>query len=307
MRHIRRLPFRQMASGAEAALHLHDVIGGDGDGPTIGISAAIHGDEAVGTQMIMRLMQQLDDAGLKGRLLLLPVANPYSFEAKSRQSPIDDLNLNRLFPGVAGGWFSEQLADTIIHEFLDKIDVLIDIHAGGTMPTVDYVYMFNDEKLSRAFGSKLLYRPAGGVSLGTVYGGTLSSISLDRNIPTVTLELGGGLIDQEPFVRRGTAGLLNMLRQLGALSGEVATRPDQVVMSSIRIVRPGQGGFLRTEAPPLGEPIAEGAVLGRVFSPYTFEQLEVIHNPVPDGWMVLAHLSENLVQAGDYGYMVGAE
>ena len=307
MNAIRRIPFRQMANGAEAALHLHEVTGGRGDGPTIGICAAIHGDEAVGTQMIMEMMRRLDHADLKGRLLMLPVADPYSFEAKSRQNPIDDMNLNRLFPGVPGGWFSEQLADTIIREFLGKVDILIDIHAGGMMPTVDYVYIFNDEKLSRAFGSKLLYRPQGGVSLGTIYGGTLSSVSLEKNIPTVTLELGGGIIDQAPYVERGTAGLMNMLRSLGALSGEVAVRSDQVVMSRIDIIRPSQGGFLRTEAPALGEPIQENAVLGRVISPYSFEELEVIRNPLKNGWMVLAHLSENLVQPGDYGYMVGQE
>lgn len=306
MRSIRRVPLFHMASGEEAALHLHEVTGGRGDGPTVGICAAIHGDEGVGTQMIMALMAGLDDAEVAGRLLVLPVVNPYSFAAKSRQNPVDDINLNRVFPGAANGWLSERLAAVVMAEFLDKVDVLIDIHAGGLMPTVDYTYWFNDETLSRAFGSKLLYRPQGGVSLGTIYGGTLSSISLERGKPTVTIELGGGLVDQRPYAARGHAGLVNMLRSLGTLPGKPVFREDTVTMTRIDIVRPGQGGFLRTEAPALGEPIAEGAVLGRVFSPYTFEELEVIRNPVPEGWMVLAHLSENLVQPGDYGYMVGA-
>jgi predicted deacylase len=305
MRSLRIVPMAMMASGAEAALHLHEIRGGRGSGPTIGICGAIHGDECVGTQMIMELARTLDPAALAGRLLLLPVANPFSFEAGGRQNPVDDLNMNRVFPGAVGGWFSEQLAALIVREFLDKIDVLIDIHAGGRMPTVDYVYIFNHEELSRAFGSKLLYRPQGGVSLGTIYGGTLSSVSLDRGIPTVTLEIGGGLIDQAPFVARGVSGLHNMLRVLGALPGAASARADQVTLSQIRIVRPSQGGFLHTEAPPLGEPIGEGDVLGRVVSPYSFEELEVIRNPVRDGWMVLAHLSRNLVQPGDYGYMVG--
>jgi hypothetical protein len=65
------------------------------------------------------------------------------------------------------------------------------------------------------------------------------------------------------------------------------------------------GGFLETAAPPLGETIAEGAVLGRVLSPYTFEELEVIRNPVPDGILILSHLTRNVVEPGDYGYMVG--
>jgi predicted deacylase len=306
MRNMRRVAFTRLAGGDEASLHLHEVTGERGTGPTIGISAAIHGDEAVGTQIVMAMIRRLNDAELKGRLLVLPVANPYSFEAGTRHNPIDDLNLNRLFPGMAGGWFSEQLAHTIVREFLEKVDVLIDLHAGGARPTVDYVYIFNDERLSRSFGSKLLYRPDS-VSPGTVYGGTLSGLAVERSIPTVTVELGGGAIDQAPYVARGVEGLENALRTLGALPGETRRREDQIVLSRIDIVRPTEGGFLRNEAPPLGERIAEGAVLGRVFSPYTFEELEVMRNSLPNGWMVLAHLSENLVQPGDYAYMVGGE
>lgn len=305
MRKIHRLDLPWMASGARAALVMHEIVGGRGDGPTIGISAAIHGDEDVGTQAIMGLAQGLDDTELAGRLLLVPVMNPFSFAAKSRQSPIDDLNINRVFPGAANGWFSERLADLVAREFLGQLDVLIDLHAGGAMPTVDYTYIFNDEALSRAFGTKLLYEPQGGVSLGTIYGGTLSSVALDRGIRCVTTELGGGVLDQAPYVARNLAGLRNMLRQLGAMPGEVTQRADQIVMSGIDIVRPGQGGYLASECPALGDAIPEGAVLGRVVSPYTFEELEVIRNPVPNGWMVLAHLTRNLVEAGDYGYMVG--
>jgi predicted deacylase len=306
MRSMRRVAFARLAGGDEAALHLHEVVGERGTGPTIGISAAVHGDEAVGTQIIMAMMRRLKDSELKGRLLLLPVANPYSFEARTRHNPIDDLNLNRVFPGIVGGWFSEQLAHTIVQEFLGRVEVLIDLHAGGALPTVDYVYIFNDEKLSRSFGSKLLYRPDV-VSPGTIYGGTLSGLAIERNIPTVTVELGGGAIDQAPYVARGAEGLDNALRVLGALPGEARMREDQIVLSRIDIVRPTEGGFLSTETPPLGERIAEGAVLGRVFSPYTFAELEVLRNSLANGWMVLEHLSENLVQPGDYAYMVGCE
>lgn len=306
MRTIHRLKLPFLSIGVQAEFVMHEITGTRGPGPTIGVSACIHGDENVGAQAIMELAQGLDDADLAGRLLLVPVVNPFAFAAKSRQSPIDDVNLNRVFPGVARGWFSEQLADLVVRAFLGRLDVLIDVHAGGAMPTVDYTYVFNDEELSRAFGTKLLYRPQGGVSLGTIYGGTLSSLALERGITTVTTELGGGVVDQGPYVARNLEGLRNMLRQLKALPGAVTRRADQVEMSRIDIVRPTQGGWLESVCPPLGEPISAGAVLGRVRSPYGFDELEVIRNPVPEGWMVLSHLTRNLVQAGDYGYMVGA-
>ncbi len=68
---------------------------------------------------------------------------------------------------------------------------------------------------------------------------------------------------------------------------------------------PKMGGFLETEAPALGKPIAAGATLGRIIHPQTFEELEHIENPVPDGIMILSHLTRNVVQPGDYAYMVG--
>jgi hypothetical protein len=71
------------------------------------------------------------------------------------------------------------------------------------------------------------------------------------------------------------------------------------------MVRLKAGGFLCTEAPPLGEEIAGGAVLGRVVSPYTFKEMEVIRNPVDQGIMILSHLTTGLVQPGEDGYMVG--
>jgi hypothetical protein len=82
--------------------------------------------------------------------------------------------------------------------------------------------------------------------------------------------------------------------------------PDQIVVNSIATVRPRQGGFLETSAPQLGESIEQGELLGRVVSPHTFEVLEEIPNPVARGIMILSHLTRNVVQPGDYGYMVGS-
>lgn len=295
-----------LASGVDIAVVLHELTGGDGDGPTVGICAAIHGNEPTGTEIVREMGRIFRDGDFKGRLLLLPVANPPAFEANRRHTPIDDLNLNRLFPGNPDGWFSEKLAHVITEVFLTKIDVLIDIHSGGDRPTVDYVYIRNDEKLSRSFGSRVLYR-ADPKKAGTMFAGTTVGVTEERGIPSVTIELGGGLVDQRPYVERGVQGIMNMLRVLEVLDDEPDSPPDQIVVSGITTIRPSQGGFLETHAPDLGERIEKGALLGRVVSPYTFEELELIENPVPDGVMILSHLTRNVVQPGDYGYMVGSD
>ena len=287
------------------AIHVHEIVGDLGGGLTIGICAAIHGNEPTGTQIVLEVARRFAGQAFKGRLLLLPVANPPAFEANSRHTPVDDQNLNRLFPGKSDGWFSEQLAAAITEEFLTKIDVLIDLHSGGDRPTVDYIYIRNAENLSRAFGSRVLYRPDPSKA-GTMFHGTSVTVTEQRDIPSVVVELGGGLVDQAPYVDRGVKGITNILRELSMLDEPVEPPPDQIVVNSIATVRPRQGGFLETVAPQLGESIEQGELLGRVVSPHTFEVLEEIPNPVARGIMILSHLTRNVVQPGDYGYMVGS-
>ena len=299
-----RAPFTTHADGTDAALTFTELVG-EADGPTIGISAAIHGNENAGAQAILDLFRVLQGMPLRGRLLLLPVANPRAMAVNHRFTPIDELNLNREFPGNPAGNYTQQLAAAITAEFLEKIDMHIDLHSGTDRPTVDYVYIWNDEGLSRAFGSRVLYRPQTGKG-GTVFSGTTKSVTLDRrNIPCLVIELGGGIVDQTPYVQRTVDGVLNMLRHAGAIDGTPTPPPPQIVVPEIATIRPTRGGWLEPLCPPLGEEIAGGSLLARVTSPYTFETLEEIHTPYARGIMILSHLSRNLVESGDYGFMVG--
>ena len=95
------------------------------------------------------------------------------------------------------------------------------------------------------------------------------------------------------------------MRHLRMLDENPAPHTAQTVVRGIAVIRPQAGGFLFTEAPPLGEAVAGGAVLSRVVDPHTFRETDVITSPVGAGIMLLRHLTTNLVQPGDYGYMVG--
>ena len=277
---LTRVPLASMADGGEMALYLHEIAGREGAGPTVGICAGIHGNERTGTEIVLEIARRYAEGRFRGRLLLLPVADPPAFAANRRHAPVDDLNLNRLFPGDGHGWFSDHLAQVITAEFLDRIDVLLDLHSGGDRPTVDYIYIRNAEELSRAFGSRVLYRQTEGKE-GTIFSGTSVGVAEKRGIPAVTVELGGGLVDQTPYVARGVRGIASILSKLGMTDEPAVPLPPQTVVSSIVTIRPRMGGFLETAAPPLGETVEAGAVLGRVVSPYTFEELEVIRNPFP--------------------------
>jgi predicted deacylase len=299
-----RPKFTTHADGSDGVLFIHELVGEE-DGPTIGISASIHGNENTGSQAVLDLYRALKDQPLKGRILLLPVANPYAFAVNERFATIDKVDLNRQFPGNPKGTYSQQLAHAMTNEFLNVIDVHIDLHSGTDRPTVDYVYIWNDERLSRAFGSKLLYRPVENKQ-GTVFGGTTKSVTIDtRNIPVAVIELGGGIVDQTPYVKQTVDGVLNMLKTTGAIPGDPWTNPKQIVVNELAGVRPSQGGWLEPLAPANGEVIKGGQLLGRVVSPYTFEVLEEIPTPFENGVMIMQHLTRNLVHSGDYGFMVG--
>jgi predicted deacylase len=289
---LHRHPVATLASGGDLALYVHE-FAGTGDGPTLGLCAGVHGDEAVGVEILWRFAQRVPRLPFRGRILLVPVANPLALEGRTRHSPLDMLNFNRTYPGDPNGWVTERLAAAFHAHFLDQVDAMIDFHAGGYWPTVDYVYIVNAEELSRAFGSPLLYR------LGDRPGPRA------RRAKTVTVELGGGDVDQTAYVERGVRGIENVMHALGMLEGPPAPPPPQTVVDELVYIRPKHGGLLVSEAPPLGQPVAGGAVLGRVLSPYTFRTLETIRSPFARGVMILSHLTVNVVQPGDYGYMVG--
>jgi len=194
---------------------------------------------------------------------------------------------------------TEQLAARMVEEFLAKLDVYVDLHAGGAYPTVDYVYIINDEPLSRAFGSRLLYRPQETLM------GTSISVTRERKIRSVVVELGGGDVEQSAYVRRGVEGLRNVLRTVQMLPGAPAAPPPQIVLREIAVIRPHHGGLLLPEVTEMGGEVRGGTVLGRIVSPYSFEELEVIRSPFERGIVVLTHQTADVVEPGIYGYMIG--
>lgn len=288
-----------LSTGLPLRVAVHEIEGAR-PGPIVGITAGVHGDELAPVEALRRLLAELDPAELSGTLRVAPLVNPLAFQAQARHTPQDGQNLNRLFPGDPGGWLTEQLAAAFVEGFLPGLDALIDLHAGGALPTVDYAYIDNDEALSRSIGTKILYRGPG-------YPGTLSAVAVERGIRTVVTELGGGLLRDEGYIAQTVAGLRNALRHLGALPGEPECRDDQVVLDALTILRPRHGGLLvpAVGVDRLGDAIPGGTLLGTVYNPQTFEELERFIAPFARTLLILARGAVTRVEAGDYAYMLG--
>jgi len=295
----RLVPITTLASGFELGLTIH-VIEGSSPGPTVGVSAMIHGDELDGLLIARELVRVLDPSLLKGSVWILAVANPLAMEGVTRNTPIDMLDMNRLFPGAPDGWLSEQQAHAIAHGFIDHVEFLVDIHCGGTFPWVDYCYVVNDEGLSRAFLPALLYTPP------NPYPGTTATYAEQRGVRCTVVEIGGGYHDQPAHVANGVRGVLNQLRYVGALEGPVERRPGQVLMREMKVMRPRQGGICvpRAALAP-GQVLPGGTALADIVSPYTFETLETMTAPYDESIVVLCRNFATRIHPGDYGFMIG--
>jgi uncharacterized protein len=288
-----------LSNGTPLTLPIH-TIRGETKGPVLGLSALVHGDEIIGAEILRRIYNRIDESTLSGVVKLLPVSNPLAFEDMTRNTPLDMNNLNRVFPGSVSGWVTEQIAHCMVKNFLDEIEVYIDLHAGGAVPIVDYVYIQNDEELSRAFNFPVLYRPS------HPYEGTTATYTVQKGIPSVTVEVGGGP-NFEKDIERGVEGVLNCMRHLKMLPEAVTPPPEQKVMTEIEIIRPAHGGIMVPEFDfsSVGTVIEGNQVLARTYNPRTFEELEVITAPFQRNLVILSRGLFNKVNPGDYGFMLG--
>ena len=291
-------PITTLASGFELGLTIH-VIRGAQPGPAVGVSAMIHGDELDGLLITRELVRTLDPGAIKGSVWILGVANPLAMEGITRHTPIDMLDMNRLFPGSPDGWLSEQQAHAIAHEFIDNLEVLVDLHCGGTFPWVDYCYVINDEALSRAFLPALLYKPA------STYSGTTATYAEQRGVRCTVVEIGGGYHDQPLHVANGVRGVMNQLRHAGVLDGPVERRAGQVLMRDMKVMRPRMGGICVPRAMLVpGQVLSSGTALADIVSPYTFESLETMTVPFDENIVVLCRNFVTRIHPGDYGFMI---
>jgi predicted deacylase len=158
----------------------------------------------------------------------------------------------------------------------------------------------NDEALSRAFLSRLLYKPP------QMFAGSTAALSSARNIPTMVVEIGGGYHDQSQHIANGVRGLTNQLRHLGLIEGRVHTRNDQLLLKTIKVTRPRNGG-LCVPQPNLapGTFVGAGTLLAEIVSPYSLETLETIVAPFDQNVIVLSRNYITRIHPGDYAFMIG--
>jgi uncharacterized protein len=227
------------------------------DGPTVLLMAGNHGDEYEGQVALGNLIRSLRPDEVAGRIIVLPAANFPAAMAGTRTSPLDQGNLNRSFPGGPDGSVTEQIAWFIEETVLPRVDVLLDLHSGGSslmyVPAAlarrsdDPAALAETVALLREFGAPIAYltdTPQGADR-------TSSAAAARKGVRHLGTELGGGGQLTPAALRACEAGLRRVLHRLGVLP---APHPEAAPPTRLLAVK-GADYFVHAPEDGLFEPL----------------------------------------------------
>ncbi|MEJ2297493.1 MAG: M14 family metallopeptidase [Woeseiaceae bacterium] len=294
-----RLPLADLYTGESIYMSVH-VVCGRRPGPVLFISAAIHGDELNGVEVIRRLLDRKALNSIRGTLLAVPIVNVHGFLDQSRYLP-DRRDLNRSFPGSRKGSIAARMAHTFVHEIVAKSDYGLDLHTGAinrsNLPQIRA--NLDDEatrEFARAFGVPVIIN-------ANMRDGSLRQCAADRGTPVLIYEAGEALRFDEVSIRAGLRGTINAMRHIGMLPQRKSAKPvSPVIASSTSWVRAPASGIVTRKA-DLGARVAEGQRLAAVSDPLGDEVVPVT---APCDGIVIGRSNLPLAHEGDALFNIAA-
>lgn len=228
----------------------------NGSGPTALLTGANHGDEYEGPVALQNLASRLKAADIQGRVIIVPAFNYPAFRAGTRNSPIDDGNMNRVFPGNPRGTVTEKIADYFMRTLVPQADVIVDIHSGGK--TLEFVplaaaHVLEDKKQQAACVAAMeaFNAPHSTILLEIDNTGMYDTAVEEQGKVFVSTELGGGGTTRESTVRLAKKGVRNVLIHAGILNAEMEIEP------TINLDMPDGECFVISEHDGLLEPVVD--------------------------------------------------
>jgi len=292
------IPLPGLHSETSVTMPVH-VIHGRKDGPVLFLSAAIHGDEINGVEVIRRLLSLSSIKRLKGTLLAVPVVNIFGFDGHSRYLP-DRRDLNRCFPGKELGSLAGRLANIFMTEVVAKADIGIDLHTAAihrdNFPQIRA--NLNDKKLNvlaRSFAAPVILHSAPPE-------GALRFAAANESIPVMVYEAGEALRFDEVSIRVAVRGILNVMRELGMVPKSKSKKiKSSVLLRSSSWVRASKSGILRAQV-KLGQMIKKGDILGFISDP-AGESDEIIE--ASSNGIIIGRTNIPLVYEGEALFHIG--
>jgi uncharacterized protein len=278
-------------------------VSGHRPGPVLLVLAGVHGDEFEGMEAIPRIFEHVLPAQLTGTLLMVPVCNPPAYAAMSRTSPVDHLDMARVFPGDPSGSQTQQLACWITERLIRTCDFLIDLHSGGLKYRIPNLvgYVDSADEIGRrnlagaqAFGAPVLWTHP----LPVAPGRSLSAAAALRK-PAIYVEATGGGKVRPNDVAWLVNGVLNVLRAHAMLAGEVPpARFEHFLVGHgnlDELIRAGTPGYFQAEVQLL-EHVVAGQRLGAIYDELG-QMEEIVHADRPGVVVLLRQVPR--VEASD--------
>jgi len=267
------LPVSVLSDHTPVTLSAH-IIHGRRAGPTVFVSAGVHGDEVIGVEIVRRLLTTPHLASLRGTLICIPIVNTFGFLNRARYLP-DRRDLNRSFPGSEKGSLASRLADIFLREIVARSDLGIDLHSAAVhrvnLPQIR-ISPDNAEtrRLASVFGAPVVLN-------SQLRDGSLRTCAKELGVDVLLYEAGEALRFDEISVRAGVVGILRELQDKAMLGKSGAAKPKAVPVfcQSSRWVRATQGGLVRTFKSE-GSTVNEGEVLAVVSDPFGEVEAEIL-------------------------------
>lgn len=276
------LPVSRMSNHTPVTLPIH-VLHGLRPGPTMFVSAAIHGDELNGVEIIRRVLRALQPGNISGTLLAVPVVNAFGFIGRSRYLP-DRRDLNRSFPGSSTGSLAGRLAHLFLKEVVRRSQLGIDLHTAAihrvNLPQIRCQYVNNPRlrELGESFGADVVLE-------SPERAGSLRRAAREAGVDVLVYEGGEGLRFDEFAIKAGVDGIARVMLKVGMLelpdggegdveAAQAGPQRTPMLANASKWVRAPEGGVLRTTK-RIGDAVGQGEVIGWVANPYDDTSVEV--------------------------------
>ena len=279
----------------------------NGDGPGAILTGANHGDEYEGPIALHNLANTLEIDRVQGRIIIIPMMNYPAFQAAQRVSPIDQLNMNRVFPGQPNGSVTQLIADYITHTLLPMCDYVLDIHSGGKtlefLPFAAYHELDDPEQQRACEAATLAFSAPYYISLIEIdAGGMYDTQAEAMGKVFVSTELGGGGTATPLTAEIGKRGVHNFLVHAGVLQAP----PIEPPAPSVKLDMQQDNAYVFAEhnglldpCVGLGDRVSKGDLIARVYSTERTGVEPVKYFAESDGMIVGRHFP-SLIRIGDF-------
>lgn len=274
------------------------VVNGRQTGPVLCLTAAVHGDELNGIEIVRRILHGIDPEKLSGAVIGVPIVNLQGFQRTSRYL-MDRRDLNRFFPGNPQGSSAARIAHSLFNNIINHCDLLVDIHTGSShranLPQIRADLHYPEvAAFAQAFGMPVILHSEGSA-------GMLRHAAVDIGIPAVTLEAGKSLTIQEAAVKHGVKSIKLLLNKIKMIKNTHVWSDAESIYYDSAWVRVDHGGILFGNV-ELGEKVYKNKVLGVVTDPITNTRSEIVS---PHNGRIIGMAIDQVVMPGFAGFHIG--